>query len=123
MLKSHLIVEYALTEFIRCSSVTLIDVEKMRFGFVQKLNIAVLNGIDVGDMVQSFTILNQARNQVAHRMTFDRKLINDLISYNSENIDPKKLTDRQCITCLRHICRYWCGLISGIIFGMVVATE
>ena len=125
ILKSHLIVEFAITEFIRCTSFSLVAPEHFRFTFSQKLEIAVLNGLGLGDptTVPSIEILNQIRNQVGHRFSFDRQLLLELIAINSEDSGAAKLTDRQCITFLRNFCSFLCGRIAGHINTLVVVSE
>lgn len=115
VLKAHLIVEFALTQLIRCSSYALVEPEAVRFTFAQKLEIAVLFGFGNGcpTTVPSIELLNRLRNQIAHRFAFDRALLTELIRLNSEDFDPTKLTDRQLITCLRQFCSFTCGLIAG----------
>lgn len=125
ILKSHLIVEYAITEFIRCTSHVLVEPKDIRFTFSQKLEIAVLNGFGAGcsTTVPSIEILNQIRNQVAHRFTYERNLLNELIQINFEDTDPNTLSDRECITCLRNYCAFQCGAIAGHIQMLVVVTH
>ncbi len=125
VLKAHLIVEFAITEFIRCTSSILVDREKIRFTFSQKLEIAALNGLGAGcsTTIPSIEILNQLRNQVAHRFAFDNNLLDELILINSEDIDPNTLTDRQRIACLRNFCAFLCGTIAGQSKMAIVVTE
>jgi len=51
ILKSHLIVEYALIEYIRGHAITAVDSKNIRFTFSQKLEIAYLLGFGVNDPV------------------------------------------------------------------------
>ncbi|MCA9200591.1 MAG: hypothetical protein KDA87_23790, partial [Planctomycetales bacterium] len=112
ILKAHLIVEYAITEFIRCTSRVLVETKDIRFSFSQKIEIAVLNvfGAGCSATIPSVEMLNQIRNQirnqVAHRCTYERSLLNQLIQIPFEDADPRTLSDRQCITCLRNYCEF-----------------
>jgi hypothetical protein len=105
ILKTHLIVEYAINEYIRCLSRVLVDSKDLRFTFFPKLEIAVLNGFVMGctTTVPSIELLNQIRNQVAHRFSFDMSLLNELILINSDDSepDPTTWTDRQRIARLK----------------------
>ena len=127
ILKTHLIIEYAITQFIRCTSFALVDAEKIRFTFAQKLDIAVLHGLGCGcsTTVPSIEMLNQIRNQVAHRFTFDRQLVTELIAINSDNGNGSRQTpsDRECIGFLKRYCAFMCGEIAGQIKMSVVATQ
>lgn len=115
ILKAHLIIEYALTQMIRCSSVVLVQPEALKFSFSEKLEIAVLLGLGNGcpTTVPSIELLNRIRNQVAHRFSFERALLHDLARINSDSVDIASLSDRQVVSCLRHFCAWICGLIAG----------
>ena len=125
ILKTHLIIEYALTQFIRCTSFALVEPETLRFTFAQKIEIAILHGFGNGCpiTVPSVELLNRIRNQVAHRFTFASQLIDDLIRINSENLDPIQLTDRQKVACLRKWCYFICGEMAGYLQAMIEASK
>ncbi len=122
ILKTHLIVEYALTQYIRCTSSVSVEPESLRFSFSEKLEIAILHGFGSGcpTSVPSVELLNRIRNQVAHRFSFDMQLVNELIRINSEDIDVRALTDRQRIAYLRRWCHFICGMMAG---GLRMAIE
>jgi hypothetical protein len=115
ILKTHLIIEYALTQYIRCTSFVLVEPESLRFSSSEKLEIAVLHGFGNGcsTSVPAVELLNRIRNQVAHRFTIDMKLVNELISINSEDFEVRPLTDRQRIAFLRRWCNFICGRMAG----------
>lgn len=122
ILKTHLLIENTLTQFIRCTSHVLVDPESLRFSFAQKLEIAVVHGFGHGcpSTVPSVELLNRIRNQIGHRFSIDMQLVNELIRINSEDIDAWALTDRQRIAFLRR----WCYFISGTMAGhLKVAIE
>jgi hypothetical protein len=125
ILKTHLIIENTLTHYIRCTSFLLAEPEDIRFSFVQKLDIAILHGFGNGcpTSVPSVELLNRLRNQVAHRFTFDRNLVNELIQINSEDLDVKKLTDRQRIRCLKQWCYFLCGGMAGELKAYIQLTS
>jgi hypothetical protein len=62
-------------------------------------------------------LLNQIRNQVAHTLTLDRRLIDRLIRINNDDPEdlPKALTDAQRATALKQITRFFCGKVLGVI--------
>lgn len=124
ILKTHLIVEGVLTQFIRCSSFLLVDPETIRLSFLNKLEVAVLLGFGHGcpTAVPSTEILNRIRNQVAHRFSFDRQLVDELIKINNDDVDVTNLSDRQRITRLRIFCAKMCGQVAGWLKVMVHVT-
>lgn len=116
ILKSHLIVEHALVQYIRCFAATFIDVKDLRFSFREKLEIAYLMGFGANHPVLLPTVeaLNKIRNQVTHTFALDRSLVDELIRINHEEykaFNPKN--DRQRVQCLRSICTFICGKTAG----------
>jgi len=120
ILKGHLIIEYALTEYIRCHSRVFIEREKVKFSFSQKLEIAYLMGFGVNDPTLFPTVeaFNRVRNQVAHTFSLDSKVVDELIRINSEDYDTLEIkSDKQRISGLRKICLWVCGFTAGVIIG------
>lgn len=115
ILKAHLIMEFALTQVIKCSSPMLVRSESLRFSFSQKLEIAILLGLGNGcpTTVPSMELINRMRNQVAHRFSFDRALLQDLITINSDDINAASLSDGQLVRGLRYFCEFSCGQMAG----------
>jgi len=116
ILKAHLIVEYAITEYIRCLSDVLVESGKLRFSFSNKLEVAYLMGLGANDPVLLPTIerLNKIRNQVAHTFVLDRPLVDEMLRLNSGDYDDFKLhTDRERVRHLRLLCAFVAGNISA----------
>lgn len=116
ILKAHLIIEHAITQYIRCFARTLVDLKDIRFTFAHKLEIAYLMGFGANDPVLIPTVerLNKVRNQVAHSFNLDRDALDELLRINVEDYDnfsPK--SDRERISILRSICYGICGRTSG----------
>lgn len=124
ILKTHLIVEYALTQFIRCSSYVLVDLGSIKFTFSQKLEISILYGLGSGNpvLIPSLEIINQLRNQVAHKFSFKIDLVDKLIKLNSE-LSEKDLNDRRRIRYLKSICAAICGAVIGNIETKIELTS
>ena len=80
ILKSHLIVEYALVQYIRCFATVYVDVKDVRFTFSQKLEFAYLLGFGANDptLLPTVELLNKVRNQVAHTFRLDRAAVDEL---------------------------------------------
>ncbi|WP_426410218.1 hypothetical protein [Bradyrhizobium ganzhouense] len=116
ILKSHLIIEYALVQYIRSFVAIAIQSADIRFSFSQKLEFAYLLGFGANDPLLLPTIerLNKVRNQVAHTFFLDRRLVDELLQINHEDhraFKPKN--DRERIRGLRYICAAVCGRVAG----------
>jgi hypothetical protein len=126
VLKAHLIIENVLAQYIRCTSFVLVEPEELNFTFRQKLEIAVLHGFGNGCpiTVPSVELLNKVRNQIAHTFTFDKNLVDEMIRVNADDeVDCKKLTDRERVSFLRRWCYYVCGRMSGELGAYVKLTS
>jgi hypothetical protein len=121
ILKTHLIIEYALTQFIRCSSYVLMDIDSIRFNFLQKLEISILLGLGNGDpvLIPTLKLINQLRNQVAHNFNFKINTLDKMIKLNSES-HLIELNDRNRIKYLKSICASICGRIIGRIENQIL---
>ncbi len=116
ILKSHLIAEYAITQYIRCFAMVAVEAEAIRFTFSQRLEVAYLMGFGANDPLLLPTIerLNKVRNQVAHTFSFDRVAFDEMLRVNSEDYEAFKLkNDRERISRLRVLCAYVCGRVAG----------
>jgi hypothetical protein len=134
VLKAQLIIEHALSQYIRSYATTYVDVKDLRFSFSQKLEIAYLLGFGAHDPILLPTVerLNKIRNQVAHTFELDRIPLDEImdripldeiIQINSEEYkDLKPKDDRERIKYLRWICASICGRVSGEMIGTDVAT-
>lgn len=120
ILKAHLIIEHALSQYIRCFALTVVSAGALRFTFSQKIEIAYLMGFGANDPVLLPTIEqpNKVRNQVAHTFTLGRAAFDEVLRINAEDYEgfrPKN--DRERIGMLRRLCSFICGRISGEIRG------
>lgn len=127
ILKSHLIIEYAITQYIRCFSYVVVSTESIRFTFAQRLEIAYLLGFGVNDPLLLPTVerINKVRNQVAHTFTLDRAAVDEMLRINSDDYDEFKIkSDRERISRLRSLCGVICGRVAGeSMAAHVVATQ
>lgn len=125
ILKAHLIIEHAITQYIRCYSLTAVSSEQLKFTFAQKLDVAYLMGFGTNDptLLPITERLNKIRNQVAHRFEMDRKQLDEMLRVGSGNYDDfNVVSDRDRIRYLRLICSYVCGVTSGLIMGGYVVA-
>lgn len=126
ILKSHLIVEHAVTEYVRAFSATAIEAKDIRFTFSQKLEIAYLLGFGANDPVLLPTVerLNKIRNQVAHTFVLNRAALDEMLRVNHEDYDNfKPKNDRERIRFLRSICIFICGCVAGLIEASYVMAK
>jgi hypothetical protein len=120
VLKTHLIVEHTLTQFLRCSLPVLVETENIDFRFSQKITLAYLHGFTDRRLLPSVELLNRARNQVAHHFTLDRKLIDELVRLQSEDYDTFAIsTDVERIRGLRYFCNILCGMLVGRLSALI----
>jgi len=120
ILKSHLIVEYVLTEYIRCYSHVLVDPTKIRFSFSQKIEIAYLMGFgaNLPTLLPTVEVINKIRNQVAHSFSLDRTAVDELIRINHDDYEAVEIkNDKQRIASLRNICIWICNFTAGLMMG------
>lgn len=130
ILKSHLIIEHVITQYIRCHSRVAVEVDEIRFTFSQKLEIAYLMGFGEHDpvLLPCIGLLNKARNQVAHTFSLDKRIIDELIRIAGDPVDPFPIeNDRHRVSGLRQICRWICaytaGRMQGEYYGMKAMND
>lgn len=126
VLKAHLIVEHALTQYIRCFASTAVTVDDIKFTFSQKLEVAYLMGFGANDptLMPIVERLNKVRNQVAHRFQMDRQQLDEMLRVSSGAYDDFKMaSDRERIRNLRYLSYGVCGKTSGLIIGGYVAAS
>lgn len=119
ILKSHLIFEYILSQYIRCHSRVAISPDQLRGTFSQKLEIAYLMGFGRNDpvLIPLVELLNKARNQVAHSFSLDRRTVDEAVHIASGPEGFSVENDRQRVQALRQICRFYCWAVAGQIEG------
>jgi hypothetical protein len=125
ILKSHLIIEHALVQYIRCFALTAVSVKEIRFTFSQKLEIAYLLGFGANDPILLPTVegINKVRNQVAHTFILDRVALDEVLRINHDDYESfKPQNDRERIQVLRWICNVISGRVAGEIVGTYVMT-
>lgn len=126
ILKSHLIIEHAVSQYIRCLSTNLVPLESLHFTFSQKVEIACFMGFGLGNPVVLPTIelLNKARNQVAHKFSLDTQIIDEMLRINSDDYDSFRIeSDIERIRFLRNNAAFLCGYIAGGIDARLNITE
>jgi hypothetical protein len=125
ILKGHLIIEHALTQFIRCISPVLVEIESIKFSFSQKLEIAILFGFGNGcpTLVPTIELFNKIRNHVVHKFEFNKAFVDEIIRLNCDEECLNQLNDRKRISCLRVICAGICGRVTGSIGARVELTN
>lgn len=116
ILKTHLILEHIISQYIAEFSAISIEASDVKFSFRQKLDVAYLLGFGANDPTLLPTVenLNKLRNQIVHSFTFDEKLLDEILRINHEEyleFQPKNDTER--IRVLRWICQFTGGRVAG----------
>ncbi len=123
ILKCHLLIEFMFNQYIDLIAPTEGLIEKERFSFKQKQTLMHMLGFPADPLLLPSTdLLNILRNQVAHTLSVDRKIIDKLIRLNAE--DQKgcsRLTDPKRVAYLKQLTKFHCGMILGVIKGMHAA--
>lgn len=107
VLKGHILIEHAISQFIRSRSRVSIVIESIRFTFSQKLEVSYLMGLGVNDpaFLPCIELINKARNQVAHTFLLDRKIIDEMVKICRPYVATLPIKgDRQRVSALRRIC-------------------
>lgn len=116
ILKSHIIIEYGLDQFIKANSYVTIEKFHRNMTFSLKLEISYLMGFGVRSptIIPSIEILSKIRNQCAHAFDFNRDEFDEMIRINSEDYEDFQMTDdKMRIRRLRQYCSFILGMISG----------
>ena len=84
ILKGHILVEYSLNCYLEAKSINnKSDFFKEQFTFSTKLKMAkhftTLGAID-NDLINEIHILNKIRNEIAHKLSYNNTLLNQLFS-------------------------------------------
>ncbi len=82
ILKGHILIEFSLNKFINDLNDGGVDVDKTNLSFYSKICVAELLGLfKLKDhLKESIVDINKIRNQIAHKLSFDQKLLNKIIA-------------------------------------------
>lgn len=117
ILKCHLVIEYALNHLITKVGKNRLDIDKARFTFSNKTKIAQLLGLferESDELKIFINDLNKIRNQIAHSLSYDEKLIEKICNY-PDSYDEKKWKNKSDFlkVMIRIKTSYMCGMIKG----------
>ena len=105
IIKGHILTEHALNFYINMKSVDKIDIEKMKFTYANKIQIAKILGLFkiFPQLLEELTLLNKLRNSLAHRLKYNEKVLTDFLkgfekrrsgfSFKSQNLEIGKKTE------------------------------
>ena len=81
IIKGHILTEHALNFYINMKSIEKIDIEKMKFTYANKIQIAKILGLFkiFPQLFEELTLLNKLRNSLAHRLKYDEKVLTDFL--------------------------------------------
>jgi len=122
ILEGHILLEYLLNQIINIKSEYNLEIESTNFSFNQKIEILVILNIieNNSDIFQILKIWNNLRNQIAHRLNFDRKLVDRLIKLGvkwtkGENHLPNN--DNERAKALKFLIPMTSGQLTGQLAG------
>lgn len=118
ILKGHVLIEYSLNKFIKdCSEID--DKELDEFTFYKKIKLAKMLGLfwklKKDNLEKKVLDINRLRNQIAHDLSYDKKLIEKLIGYYLDDSDFSHLIkiENSELENLHHVIPSICGDIIG----------
>jgi hypothetical protein len=98
IIKCHLLTEYSLNYYIETKSNNREPIHKSRFSFSNKIKIAKLFGLfdslNSKELETFINDINSLRNQVAHNLEYDPKLLEKLVEY-PKDYKPEKWTSKE----------------------------
>lgn len=115
ILKAHLIIEYAIVQYIRGYAAVIMDHDKLDYKFSQKLEIAYLLGFGAQDpiLLPTVELINNLRNKIAHKFDFNKSILDEMLFINGcEKSELVKIDDRGRIKYLRRICSFVCARVA-----------
>ena len=120
VLKCHILLEFMMNQFIDLVAPREGVIDDERFTFKEKQALLHMLGFPPDPLLlPTLDTFNRLRNQVAHTLEFDVKLLDELIRMNSEDPEERRpLTDGQRASALKQITRFLCWRMLGIIEGM-----
>lgn len=119
VLKAHLIIEFALDQFIDVTARGNNFDKVRRFNFASKLEVAILLGFGATDalVIPIIERLNTIRNQAAHKFTIDRDGLDEIFRVVSPDYHDFSVEhDRERIKRLRWLCMEVCAKVYA---GMI----
>ncbi|MCH4824548.1 hypothetical protein ML462_15350 [Gramella lutea] len=117
ILKGHILIEYSLNKFIDDINEGNLDIDKTNFNFSSKIRIAEFLGLfkKKDHLKESIDDINKLRNQIAHQLKYDEKLMQKIIAlYLKLNIPGSRISkEKNDIENFYFIIIVNCGLIMG----------
>ena len=118
ILKGHILLEYLLNQIITVKSEYNLETMDTNFTFNQKIEILVILNIikQNSDIYQVLKVWNKLRNQIAHKLDFDQKLVDKLIKLGvgwtrAEKNLPKN--DNERARAMKFLIPSSCGYLTG----------
>lgn len=118
ILKGVILIEYSLEKFISDSAISKVY-NTENFTFSRKLKIAKILGLffenKIDFLESQITNINKLRNQIAHQLTYDSKIIGELIEFYSKDQKFSHLikSENSHFANFYHIIPAICGEIIG----------
>lgn len=115
ILKGHLLIEWYINQFISKISLSNLETSSMNLTFRNKIDILdILGFFPVGNekLRNSLLLLNKIRNQLAHRLKYEKDLVDKLINLVPKNDLNRNNSDRA--KSIRYCITYLAGYMSGL---------
>src|SRR5580700_8136058 len=123
IIKGHILVEYVMNKFIDTFSKHNQAAQDIRFTFYQKIHVCKILGLFYSNesdrLEQQVLILNKLRNEIAHKLSFKRSLLEDLFRHypDEENVLERFKPKTRDLKKLRWIIVYICAFLLGRLDG------
>ena len=115
ILKGHILIENLLNHFVYKVSSHLGEFEETKFNFSQKLHLFYIFATDnVTEIKNSINLLNKLRNEIAHRLTFEEKLLQTFITSVIDNYKSMKgFKEENTLDTIKSAITFLCGCLYG----------
>lgn len=113
IIKGQIIIEHHLNRFIEYSIKNPKEYNDTKFSFNQKIQLSLMLGLSV-EVVEELITINKLRNQIAHRLTYNKDLIDNLLS-RIANYYPIIKREKNKFIALRSGIAFLCGALYAAV--------
>jgi len=113
IIKGQILIEHLLNRYIELSIKAPKEFDPSKFTFAEKLQIALMLGLPYG-IKDEITLIYKLRNQIAHKLSYDEKLLITLIKKISKYYKDHK-TGLPLILESRTAISFICGVIYAAV--------
>ena len=110
IIKGHILVEHHLNRFILSSVNSPEDFDDSKFSFAQKIQLSSMLGLRKASLREELILLNKLRNEIAHKLSYTERLLDNLISLVTVKYEIIK-TQPTKILKLKSSITFICGIL------------